>query len=66
MESRSRQPFVRRLLPGVLAASCVVGSLFGLLNGYYLLAFSQVAFATAMISIFFGAETRGNVYQHLT
>jgi hypothetical protein len=66
MESRGRQYFARRLLPGILGASCAVGVLFGLLNGYYLLAFSQVAIAAAMVLTFFGTEAKGKVYRCLT
>lgn len=66
MESRGRQSFAWRLLPGILGVGCVIGGLFGLLNGYYLLAFSQAAFAVAMALIFSGAEAKGRVYRYLT
>lgn len=66
MQSRGRQSLARRLVPAILGIGCAAGSLFGLLNGYYLLAFSQASFAAAMILVLLGSETRGTVYRYLT
>lgn len=66
MVPRSRRSLRHRLLPGILGAGCVVGTLFGLLNGNYLLAISQGFFAAAMALIFFEAEGRGVPFNYLT
>ena len=66
MGFRNGRSLLLRWLTGFLGISCIVGTLFGLLSGYYLLAFSQIAFAAAMALIFFGAETRGGAYFYLT
>jgi hypothetical protein len=65
MEFRNRWSLLTRLLTGALGISCIVGALLGLLNGYYLLAFSQVLFAAAMFMILFGAQTKRTVYFYL-
>lgn len=67
MESQNpRSLIMRKLLPGILGIGCVVGALFGLLNGYYWLVLSQIAFAAAMVLIFFGAEEKGGAFVYLT
>lgn len=55
MEFRNRWSLLSRLLTGALGVSCIVGAFLGLLNSYYLLALSQVLFATAMFMLLYGA-----------
>lgn len=55
-----------RLLTAILGIGCVVGAFFGLSDGRYLLALSQIAFAAAMALIFFGAGARGRAFFYLT
>lgn len=65
MEFRNRWSLLSRLLTGALGVSCIVGAFLGLLNGYYLLALSQVLFATAMFMLLYGAETKRGAYPYL-
>lgn len=66
MAPRSHRSLKHRLLSGILGVGCVVGTLFGVLNGSYLLALSQIFFAAAMTLIFFEAENRGKHFVYLT
>lgn len=62
MEPLGHRLLRHRILPGVLGMGCVVGALFGVLNGAYLLALSQIFFAAAMALTFFEAESKPFVY----
>ena len=65
MEFRNRRSLLLRFLTAALGIGCIVGALLGLLNGYYLLALSQVFFAAAMFMILLGAETKRRAYLYL-
>jgi hypothetical protein len=66
MEPHSPRPLRHKLLPGIFGVGCVAGTLFGVLNGLYLLALSQIFFAAAMALIFFEAEGRSKFFGYLT
>ncbi len=65
MQMRNRRSFLSKLLTGALCISCIVGAIFGLLNGYYLLSLSQAFFAVAMMLILFGAEDGRTISHYL-
>ena len=65
MEPRSRRSPRHRVLPGVLAISCFVGTILGILNGLYLLALAQIFFTAGLAMITFDAESRSKPLSYL-
>ena len=66
MEPRDHRSPRYKLLPGIFGVGCIVGTLYGVFNGLYFLALSQIFFAAAMALIFFDAEDRSKLLGYLT